>query len=199
VGQDGLGPGKKNATRLRAWLVFIDESGLLMAPLVRRSWHPRGITPVLEQRTRSHQKVSAIAALCVPPTRDDVQLYFRLHRHTNVNAIAVRGFLRQLNRQLDAPWTLIWDRLQAHRARIVQAFLASQSHVRSSYLPPYAPELNPVEYLWAYLKNNPLANAPFFDVDELADQARSHTRSVQHQPSILRSFVLHSPLSLRLK
>jgi transposase len=198
VGQGRLAPGKKNATRLRAHLVFIDESGLLMAPLVRRSWHPQGVTPVLKQRTRSHQKVSAIAALCVPPTRDDVRLYFQLHPHTNLNAIAIRVFLRQLNRQLDAPWILIWDRLQAHRARIVQAFLASQPHIRSEYFPPYAPELNPVEYLWAYLKSNPLANAPFFDVDELADQARSHTRSIQHQPSILRSFVLHSPLPLRV-
>lgn len=199
MGQDGLAPGKKNATRLRAWLVFIDESGLLMAPLVRRSWHPRGVTPMLEQRTRSYQKVSAIAALCVPPSRDRVHLYFRLHPRTNLNAISIRDFLRQLNRQLDASWILIWDRLQAHRARIVQAFLASQSNVRSEFLPPYAPELNPVEYLWAWLKTNPLANAPFFDVDELADQARTHARSLQHQPSILRSFVLHSPLSLRLK
>jgi transposase len=194
-----LAPGKKNATRLRAHLVFIDESGLLMAPLVRRSWHPQGVTPVLEQRTRSHQKVSAIAALCVPPSRDGVQLYFRLHPHHNLNALSIRGFLYQLNRQLAAPWILIWDRLQAHRARIVQTFLAAQPHVRSEYFPPYAPEFNPVEYLWAYLKNNPLANAPFFDVDDLADQARSHTRSLQHQPSILRSFVLHSPLPLRLK
>ena len=179
--------------------MFIDESGLLMAPLVRRSWHPRGVTPVMEQRTRAHQKVSIIAALCVPPSRDAVQLYFRLLPKANFNAVAIRGFLRQLNRQLNAPWVLIWDRLQAHRARIVQSFIASQSHARSVYLPPYAPELNPVEYLWGYLKTNPLANAPFFDLDTLADQARSHTRSLQRQPAILRSFVEHSPLSLRLK
>lgn len=170
-----------------------------MAPLVRRSWHPRGVTPVLEQRTRSHQKVSAIAALCIPPTRDRVQLYFRLHPHANINAFGVRAFLRELDRQLAAPWVLIWDRLQAHRARIVQAFLSSQSHVRSIHLPPYAPELNPVEYLWGYLKTNPLANAAYFDVDTLAERTRTCTRSVQHQPAILRSFVLHCPLSLRLK
>jgi transposase len=199
VGQDRLAPGKKNATRLSAYLVFIDESGLLMAPLVRRSWHPRGITPVLEQRTRSHQKVSAIAALCVAPTRDRVQLYFRLHRNANFNAPAIRSFLQQLNRQLNAPWILIWDRLQAHRARTVQAFHASQSHDRSIYLPPYAPELNPVEYLWGYLKDNPLANAPIYDVDRLADQARSHTRDLQTQLSILPAFGLHSTLFLLLK
>lgn len=107
----------------------IDESGLLMAPLVRRSWHPHGVTPVLEQRTRAHQKVSAIAALYIPPTRDRVQLYFRLHPHSNINAFAVRAFLRALDRQLAAPWIVIWDRLQAHRARIVQAFLSSHPEV----------------------------------------------------------------------
>lgn len=199
MGQNRLAPGKKNAARLRAYLVFIDEAGLLMAPLVRRSWHPRGVTPVLEQRTRAHQKVSAIAAVCIPPTRDRVQLYFRLHPNANLNAFGIRAFLQQLDRQLAAPWSLIWDRLQAHRARIVQAFLASQPHVRSSYLPPYAPELNPVEYLWGYLKTNPLANAPYFDLNTLANEARACSRSVQHQPAILRSFVLHSPLPLRLK
>jgi hypothetical protein len=71
-----------------------------MAPLVRRSWHPRGVTPVLEQRTRAHQKVSAIAAVCILPTRDRVQLYFRLHPHANINAFGVRAFLRELDRQV---------------------------------------------------------------------------------------------------
>lgn len=198
MGQERLAPSKKNAARLSAHLVFIDESGLLMAPLVRRCWHPRGVTPVLEQRTRAHQKVSAIAAVCIPPTRDRVQLYFRLHPRANIDAVAVRAFLRELDRQLAAPWVLIWDRLQAHRARIVQAFLASQPHVRCLYLPPYAPDLNPVEYLWAHIKTNPLANAAYFDVDTLADDARACTRSVQHQPALLRSLVLHSPLPIRL-
>lgn len=169
-----------------------------MAPLVRRSWHPQGVTPVLVQRTRSHQKVSVIAALCVSPERDRVQLYFRLHANANINARRVRAFVAQLHRQLDAPWLLLWDRLQAHRARIVQDFLGTHS-IRSIYLPAYAPELNPVEYLWAYLKNNPLANAPYFDTDTLTEQARTHARSLQHQPLLLRSFILHSPLSLRLK
>ncbi|MGH8759815.1 MAG: IS630 family transposase [Burkholderiales bacterium] len=191
--------GKKNAARLNAWLVFIDESGLLMSPLVRRSWAPRGHTPVLYQRTRSHQKVSIIGALCVAPTRDHVQLYFRLHRNANVNAQRTVSFLIQLDRQLAAPFVLVWDRLQAHRATVVREFLLAHRHVRSVFLPPYAPELNPIEYLWAYLKMNPLANLPIFDSQELTIRARLHARSLQHQPDLLKSFVQHSPLSLRLK
>jgi hypothetical protein len=53
-----LAAGKKNASRLNATLVFLDESGLMMAPLVRRTWAPRGQTPILLQRTRSRDKVS---------------------------------------------------------------------------------------------------------------------------------------------
>jgi transposase len=191
--------GKKNAARLSAWLAFIDESGLLMAPLVRRTWAPRGATPVLYQRTRSHQKVSVIGALCVPPTRDRVHLYFRLHQNANINAQRVVAFLRHLDRQLAAPSVIVWDRLQAHRAHAVREFLLTHEHVRTVFLPPYAPELNPIEYLWGYLKMNPLANAPIFDPDELAVTARCHTRALQHHPELLQSFIQHSPLSLRLK
>ncbi|MFC1735154.1 IS630 family transposase [Candidatus Hydrogenedentota bacterium] len=56
-------PRIKKTSRLRAWLVFLDESGMLMAPHVRRSWAPRGQTPIMYQRTRAHQKVSVIADL----------------------------------------------------------------------------------------------------------------------------------------
>lgn len=194
-----MAAGKKNAARLNAWLAFIDESGLLMAPLVRRTWAPRGHTPVLYQRTRSHQKVSVIGALCVPPSRDRVHLYFRLHRDANINAQRIVAFLLQLDRQLGAPCVIVWDRLQAHRGHLVREFLRTHDHVRTVLLPPYAPELNPSEYLWAYLKMNPLANDPILELDELAATARCHTRSIQCQPELLRSFIEHSPLSLRLK
>ena len=59
--------------------MFLDESGVLMAPLVRRSWAPAGQTPVLYQRGAHHRKVSVIAALCVSPERDQLRFYFRLH------------------------------------------------------------------------------------------------------------------------
>jgi transposase len=170
-----------------------------MAPLVRRSWNPRGQTPVLYQRTRSHKKVSAIAALCIAPCRNRVHLYFRLHPDVNINADLVIEFLRHLVRQLDGPVVLVWDRLLAHRARKVQAFIRNTTDLYVYLLPPYAPELNPVENVWGYLKMNPLSNQPFFDVDSLTTVTRSHGRSIQRKQSLLRSFVKHSPLPLCLR
>jgi transposase len=66
------------------------------------------------------------------------------------------------------------------------------------YLPPYAPELNPVEYLWAYLKTNPLANDPAFDLHTLAHRARRAAHSVQRGEDLLRSFFRYTGLPLRL-
>jgi len=178
--------------------VFLDESGMLMAPLVRRSWSVRGQTPVLRQRGRCHQKVSAIAALCILPTRDRIALYFRLHPDANINAERAMDFLEHLQRQLRTPIVLIWDRFQAHQGQLVNACVRPRSpHLE--YLPSYAPELNPVEYLWAYLKTNPLANDPAIDLPGLALGTRRAAHSVQRRQHLLRAFLRHTGLPLRLR
>jgi len=177
-------------------LVFIDESGLLLAPLLRRTWSPRACTPVLRHRTGHHHKVSVIAALVVSPARRRLQWYFRLHPAANLNARKVRAFVRQLRGQLRGALVLIWDRWNAHRSPRTQAY-ARAHRIHCEWLPPYAPELNPVEYGWSWLKTNPLANHAAVDVPALARAARRHSRRLQHQPRLLWSFIHHSPLPLR--
>jgi transposase len=170
-----------------------------MGPLVRRSWQPRGQTPVLVQRGRSLQKVSAIAALCVSPRRRRVRLYFRLHPKADITALQVIAFLRHLNQELQEPCLLVWDRLNAHRAKRTTQFVEGVHHLHTFFLPAYAPELNPVEDAWAYLKMNPLANRPAFKLEELAALTHRHTRALQRNEPLLRSFLRHSPLFLRLR
>jgi transposase len=194
VGQEGLASSKKNARRLKAHLVFLDESGLMMAPLVRRTWAPRGQTPVLYQRTRSHQKVSAIAALTLSPRVQRVGLYFLLLPNQNVTSVELIGFLRQLRQQLRGRIVLVWDRLLAHRSRAMNAFLAGQQSITVEYLPPYAPELNPVELVWSYLKTNPLANLAPHDVEELTRVANRSAKVVQADENLLRAFLEGTPL-----
>ena len=54
---------------------------------------------------------------------------------------------------------IVWDRLPGHRGRLVHVYLAGlQGWIRTAYLPPYAPELNPVEYIWGYWKQHELPN-----------------------------------------
>lgn len=194
MGQDGLGSDQKKTCRLNAYQVFLDESGFLMAPLVRRTWAPRGKTPILLQRGRAHQKVSAIAALVVSPRRHRVRLFFRLHPHLAIKGPLVKDFLCHLYRHLPGRSILIWDRLNTHRARIVTRYLALKTRTTVEYFPPYAPELNPAEYVWGYLKTNPLANCPAFDIDGLTTSTRYHTRCLQRKPHLLRSFLYSSSL-----
>ena len=194
-----MASGKKNAARLKASLVFIDESGFMMAPLVRRTWAPRGATPIMLQRGRSHEKVSAIAALVVSPRRDNVRLFFRLHPDENIKTPLIVSFLRQLSRQLGKrTFLVVWDRLNAHRAKATTVCL-KKNGAGFALLPPYAPELNPVEYVWSYLKTNPMANDPYLDTGTLAGAARRHGKRLQRREELLRSFLKHSPLFLRLR
>jgi transposase len=170
-----------------------------MGPRVRRSGPPRGQTPVLVQRGRPLEKVSALAALCVSPRRDRVRLSFRLHPKAEIGALPVIGFLRPLNQELKGPCVLLWDRLNAHRAKRTTQFVDRVDHLHPFFLPAYAPELNPVEYAWAYLKMNPLANRPAFETAELAALTHRHARSLQRNEPLLRSFLRHSPLFLHLR
>lgn len=167
-----------------------------MAPLLRRSWSPRGGTPILRQRTRSHQKVSILAALCLSPRLRRIRLFFRLHPHTNVTRHEVVAFLRQLQRHLRGRKVLLWDRFGPHQATCTRHFLRQDPSWYPHFFPPYAPELNPVENVWSYLKLNPLANAAIPDLDALNRTTHRHARNLARAQSLLRAFAEHTPLSL---
>jgi DDE superfamily endonuclease len=99
---------------MNGWLVFLDESGLLLLPVVRRTWSRCGQTPVLRHVGRNLKKVSAIAALCVSPDRREVRLYFQLLVDENFNSAAVLGFVKQLAGHFREPLLLLWDRAKIH-------------------------------------------------------------------------------------
>jgi len=126
-------------------------------------------------------------------------LYFRLHPQTNIATPQVIDFLRQLRRQVRSPLVLVWDRLRAHQSASVSQFLERTSSLHTVLLPPYAPELNPVELVWGYLQTNPLANFAFFSLPTLTETTRHHGRRLQRRQLLLRSFIRHSPLPLRLR
>jgi hypothetical protein len=194
-----LGEGKKNARRRGASIVFLDESGFMMGPLVRRSWAPRGHTPVLKQRGRARTKVSVIGALSVSPGRHRVRSHFSLLANENFDAARVLAFLKQLCRAIGGPIELVWDRSQAHRGQPVKGWLERNAHrLRTTLLPGYAPELNPVELIWGHIKTNPLANFAPVELDDLFDQTHFATAAISNDSALLRSFIKHCPISFRL-
>jgi hypothetical protein len=150
---------KKSAEIRGATLVFPDESGFLLTPTVRRSWAPRGKTPIQRYRFR-RGRISAISAITVSPVRQRLGLYFcLLDDNQNVNAEDIVSFLKDLKRYLRRPLAIVWDRGNVHdRSREVQRYLAKHSEIVTEKFPEYVPELNPGEGVWGYIRGHTLCN-----------------------------------------
>lgn len=171
-----------------------------MAPLVRRTWSRRGQTPVLRQRGRSRRKVSVIGAITISPRRHRVRGYFGFLPDANYDGEAILTFVKALSRRGCAPIEIVWDRLRAHHRGVVGAWLTRHRHrVRAHLLPAYAPELNPVELIWGYAKTNPMANFVPTELQALLRMTQRATLDVAENQPLLRSFIQHCSLPLRLR
>ncbi|MFH1417667.1 MAG: IS630 family transposase [Planctomycetota bacterium] len=149
-------PRIKKARRSDRSIVFIDESGFMLQPVVRRTWAPRGQTPVHHSWDR-HDRLSAISALTVSPRRRRLGLYFDIHEH-NIGTEEVESFICWLQRRFPNGIILVLDRLSAHRSAAKRLVARYGCRVDVEWLPPYAPELNPVEQVWDHTKYADLAN-----------------------------------------
>ena len=127
AGSSRTGPGSaKNARRRGAWIVFWDESGVSFTPPARRTWAPRGRTPVLRHRQRNGARLSMAAMGCYRPDGTRARLAFHL-QPGSYNDLLLIGVLGQLRRFLHGEKaTLLWDGLPSHRSRPMQALVASQ-------------------------------------------------------------------------
>jgi transposase len=182
-----------------AHLVFLDESGYFLTPTVRRTWAPKGQTPVLDAWDR-RDRISAISSITVSPTNRRLNLYFDLLAdNRNVRAEDVVEYLRQLRATLRAPLTVLWDGSRVHdRAEAVQEFLADHPDVLTERLPAYAPELNPDELVWAWTKYGRLGNLAAANTDWLRDYIITELAYVRRHPELLASFIEKTNLPLRL-
>jgi putative transposase len=187
VARRGLAGAEKKAAEEQAHLVLIDESGFFLNPLVRRTWAPVGRTPVLEGWGRHRDKVSAIAALTVSPVRHDLGLYFLTDPRRFLDGGRVADFLRWLLRHLRGRVIVVWDRGTNHKGAAVGAVLRRFPRLSVEWLPSYAPELNPVECVWSYLKHGQLANFVPESVRHLDDIVTDHLIDLRIEPPLLRS------------
>lgn len=171
--------------------MFLDESGVLLNPLVRRTLAPRGQTPILKVRGRCRQKVSVLAALTLSPRRQRLGLYFRTLQDGYFRTEHIAAFLRDLHTHIRGRILVVWDGWKPHAAA---ARLVASSRIETVTLPGYAPELNPVEQLWNYLKWTKLANDACADSNELHAKLKPllwQTRLTSHR---LHSFFLAAQL-----
>ena len=182
---------KKGALDLGAYLVFLDESGFLLIGTVRRTWAPRGQTPITRYRYR-HGKVSLISALSVSPRRHRVGLYYQLHRE-NIRRPEVCAFVRHLLRHVSGHVILLWDNGQIHKGEEIRRLLDRHPRLHLEYFPGYAPELNPDEGVWNQTKGA-LANGRPDDLGELAAHVLAELAKLRRSPPSLRACFHESAL-----
>ena len=104
-------------------------------------------------------------------------------------------FLGYLLQHITSPLLIVWDRLPAHKSRLVAEFVANlNGWVAIEYLPPYAPELNPVEYLWGHWKQHELPNVCPKDLWQLSEGARRTLRRLRRRPRLIGAFWKQSSL-----
>ena len=172
--------------------MFLDETGLMLQPLVRRSWAPRGRTPVMYCWDR-HDRLSVIGALTLAPRRRRIGLYF-LPQERNVTAEDAEAFVRAVQRSLRRSIVIVWDRWSVHR-KAAKAF-AGDDRFWIEWLPPYAPDLNPVEHVWNHTKYGDLANYIPEDLLDLELELDWSMHQTQRRPELLRSFFHAAKLEL---
>jgi len=137
------------------------------------------------------------AALGYRPDGTAARLCFHLQKDS-YNTERLIGVLDQLGAfYTDQQVVLIWDGLSAHWSTRMRAFIDSQRDwLQVERLPAYAPELNPVEGLWANLKDLELANLPTTTLAEVADAAEQGIQRVCSSDDLVGGFLAHTGLAL---
>jgi transposase len=184
--------GKKNAARLGAHLVFADESGFLLAPLVARTWAPQGCTPLQHHRQGRRDKISVISGISVSPQRQHLGLYYLLY-FDNIGQEEVCRFLRELLRHLRGSVIVLLDNSSTHHGGPLAQLRRQHPRLHIEHFPAYAPELNPDEGVWSLTKRE-LANGCPLDVDQLMDDVIRSINGLRTSPEKLRGCILQSDL-----
>jgi transposase len=177
------------ARNRHAYLAFIDESGFLLAPTCRRTYAPRGRAPICKV-TDPHERISVIGAITLKPGYRRVDLIFELSAdNVNFSGKSVVAFLRLLHDRVKNPITILWDSVRIHLSQTVTDYLSTNSAIVTEPFPPYAPDLNPVDSVWSYIKYGRLPNYTPFNLSELRGRVKAELNRLRRQPHLLDAFI----------
>jgi transposase len=171
---------QKGALKEGRTIVFCDQSGFYLLPMVVRTYAPVGKRPILhEHLSRDH--LSAMSGITL-----EGKLYM-LEQERAFKGEDVVRFLKHLMRQIPGKLLVIWDGSPIHRGQAVKEYLAggAASRVRLEQLPGYAPDLNPDEGVWKYLKCVELKNLCCRSLSELKIELRKAKERLRHKRDII--------------
>ncbi len=195
---------KRKAADLGAWLCFEDEAGQGLRPPKGRTWGRRGHTPVVRVSAAGTKRVSMAALICTKAGRRS-RLIYRIHLDRGPAKGRRKGFtetdyahlLDAAHQQLGGAIVLVWDNLNTHVSRAMHELIAARLWLTVYQLPPYAPELNPVEGVWSHLKRS-LANLTKHSLEQLTALVKTRLKRMQYHSRLLQGLIAKTGLDLQL-
>jgi putative transposase len=187
---------------LGAWVCFEDEAGQGLRPPKGRTWGRRGHTPVVRvtaagtklvsMGTDLQQRRSSASADLPHPPRP----WSRQGPPQGLHRDRLRRLLDAAHQQLGGPIVLVWDNLNTHVSRTMHELIDARLWLTVYQLPPYAPELNPVEGVWSHLKRS-LANLTKHSLDQLTALVKTRLKRMQYRPRLIEGLIAKTALDLQ--
>jgi transposase len=172
----------KKAKEEDAEIYWLDETGVQNTSNYVKGYAPKGKTPTIPIATK-HIRVNMISAMT-----NQGKLRFHFY-HGKMNQDLFMGFLTKLNKRTDKKVYAITDNLNVHHGLHVKDWIKENvNKVKLFFLPPYAPELNPVEYLNNNLKYEMVKKGYSKDADEIQAKVMGTMRSLLSKKNRIAGF-----------
>jgi putative transposase len=142
------------------------------------------------------EKVSVIAGISLSPRVQRPGLYFQTYPDRHITSVETAAFLRDLLKHLRGRVIVVWDNGPMHKGAPIRQVLTDYPRLRVEWLPPYAPDLNPVEQLWNHVKYGQLANFTPADVVVLDEAVTNVLCEAKYDRQRLQSCYDNTPLTV---
>ena len=173
---------KKRAKRLGAKIFFLDEAGFQSDPCLGRTYGLKGKTPVVKT-SGQRQSLNVISAV-------NARGEFWAATYTGkLNAESFVVFLQNFMQGRAHKVFLVVDGHPAHKAKSVKRYMQSlEGRLELHFLPPYAPDLNPDEFVWGHMKTNGVSKKPLKQNESLQKRIEEDLRKIGKDRELVRSF-----------
>jgi len=171
------------AKRRRGEIFFLDEAGVRSDQVLGRTWGEKGKTPEVPT-SGQRQSINAISAVNARGA-----FWYEVYSG-RFNATRFKDeFLKSFMRGRKRPVLLVVDGHPSHRAKMIAAYVKElKGRLELHFLPGYAPELNPDEFVWNYVKNEGVSKKPLKRNESLRHRVESDLAGIKRRPALVRSF-----------
>lgn len=175
---------KKRAKKHGAMIFFLDEAGFQSDPPLGRTYGLKGHTPIVES-SGQRQSINVISAV------NAAGAFWAATYTGKLDAESFVSFLKDFLKGRRTKVYLVVDGHPAHKAKVVKDYVAStQGRLELHFLPPYAPDLNPDEYVWNYMKGSGVAKKPLKKNESLRARVEEDLTTLCSNKVLVASFFL---------